>query len=250
MLAPAFPWSPTMAVGVLEDGECDPHPLILTGRNPHVAINTRSLPPDYIHNVCRATIRLLSSPDSRPDGATVINRLPQSAFHPSVRASTRELVSDVTIIARLLRDCVFRTLLAGAGVAPVQPISLSPAGGLVVASRAVAFEKPTPTPRSHELAFALQLRDLLSSCEKNGLVCLGPDTRVDWDDRKKSIVVQDMGGCFVVKDRTDWVKDTVAVVQRLLGASINPRVVAWTKSLKLNPERLDLQAVLSLHASS
>jgi hypothetical protein len=161
-------------------------------------------------------------------------------------------VSDVTKVARLLRDCVFRTLLAGAGVAPVEPISISPAGGLVAATRGHAPGAPVvvAVPRAKELAYALQLRDLLHQCEKNGLVCLGANTRVDWDDGKNTIVVRDMGGCFVVKDRADWVRDTVAVLHRSLGTSTNPRVAAWIKSLKLNPDRLDLQTALSLHASS
>lgn len=231
LLANATDWSTNKAIGQLEAGECDPHPLLLTGRSKQVAINTRCLPRDYIHNACRATLRMLRKDIGRDLDAIA---LPPAAAGASHTAELK-LVTRLPKVADLLRDAVLRTLLSGFGVAPVEPISLAPAGGVIVAPRA---EVKCEAAEAHDRqSFVDQIFEFLARCLANGMVCLPVGLQVHWDRRKKNIVVHDMSRCFLVKTRVEWNTETLAFLRSILEKEKMEKLTAGPESFDLSLAR-------------
>lgn len=226
-IAQVTKWDPSRARGELEEGECDPHPLLFTGGNGRVATNTRNLPEDFIHNVCRTAIRVFGSETARSSGVTVDHQLPRAAFGSK---TDLKLVTDPAEVTQLLRDCVFRSLMFGFGVAPVEPISMSPAGGLVVCPR--VHEIPSQTPRD-SAKFAAQFCQFIDRCAKNGLVCLGKKTVVEWDEKNQTILVRDMRDCYLAWSREQWNKETLQTLQTRIDPQGNKKVVEWKAKLSL-----------------
>lgn len=234
LIPAATDWSTNQVIGQLEVGECDPHPLLLTGRSTRVAINTRCLPRDYIHNVCRATLRLCRKDHDRDTDVDTV------ALPPPAQG-TIKLVTKLPKVADLLRDAVFRTLLSGFGVAPVEPISLAPAGGLLIGPRTEP-EYKAPPPHQQQ-SFASQVFEFLARCLANGMVCLAVGVQVHWDNKKNGIVVHDMSRCFVVKTRLEWNTETLAFLRSTLGKE-------KMNLVKAGPETFDLSSARQVVCAS
>lgn len=235
LLANATDWSTDKAIGQLEVGECDPHPLLLTGRSTQTAINTRCVPRDYIHNVCRATLRMFRKDLDRDLNKVALPPPAEGAAH-TVRL---ELVTKLPKVADLLRDAVLRTLLSGFGVAPVEPLSLAPAGGLLAATRSdMKYEQ---VDARHKQAYVDQIFEFLARCLANGMVCLPAGFRVHWDNRKKSIVVHDMSRCFLVKTQREWNAETLAFLQTVLDTDQMKKLNTAAESFDLSLARQALR---------